>query len=102
MAKNKRNMLKLALKSGVANGISNWQRCLSKGLKNKEVWEKKKEGHTEGIILAGAGFDERRGRLVSLSGRGKVCARKGDPKCLAELQPNPSTRSTVSKPRLTM
>lgn len=47
-------MLKLALKSGVANGISNWQRCLSKGLKNKEVWEKKKEGHTgkeKGLFL---------------------------------------------------
>lgn len=44
MAKNKGNMLKPALKSRVANGISNWQRCLSKGLKNKEVWEKK-EGH---------------------------------------------------------
>lgn len=48
----------------MANGISNWQRCLSKGLKNKEVWKKKKEEHIlgeEGIVLAGAGADERRG-----------------------------------------
>lgn len=72
--------------SRAANGISNWQRCLSKGLKNKEVWEKRKEGHilreVEGIVLAGAGFDERRGGLGSLLWREKVCARKGDPKRL--------------------
>ena len=52
----KENMLKPALKSRVANGMSSWQRCLSKGLINKEVWEKKKEGHTgkeKGLFLPG-------------------------------------------------
>lgn len=80
MAKNKRNMLKLALKSRVANGISNWQRCLSKGLKNKEVWEKKKEGHTgkekglflpeQALMKGGGGWSLCRGGGRCVPGRG--------------------------------
>ena len=65
----------------MANGISNWQRCPSKDLKNKEVWEKKKEGHIlregEGIVLAGAGFDERRGGWPPCCRGGRCVAGRG-------------------------